>query len=177
MRSNENQIPTLKILKSLAKIKSHPNLYVNSIIFAINHNTSRIKQSAIDLLTSKFSLNEKNSEKQKIIFLFLQNILKFINDKSIFMRFDHWLPEEINSPAFETIAAAINEILNQTHKNPQLPFEVLEKIQQTERFNNFLYKNIAVSLGKYLYSFQSILNENNFTLISQIYGKNDFELM
>ena len=93
------------------------------------------------------------------------------------MRFDHWLPEEINSPAFETIAAAINEILNQTHKNPQLPFEVLEKIQQTERFNNFLYKNIAVSLGKYLYSFQSILNENNFTLISQIYGKNDFELM
>lgn len=174
LQSRENQIPVLKILRTLKGFNSHPNLYVRAIVFALNHYNNRVKHAAFDAISDKININTQDPMFRDIVHLLLQEIFKFIDDKSILMRFDRWLPEDISDSACSLIICAVERSLQKDQKLASRAIYLIEKIISTERFDKLFLQKTSVMVIKCMQEYPDLIEKEYLKLFEKIYGKDNY---
>lgn len=174
IQSRENQIATLKILKRLKRFRSAPELYVKAIVMSLGHFMSRVKQAAFDSFSGKIGIDERDPAMKKISKIILQEVLRHLDDKGVFMRFDNWLPDEMNEENTEFLIRAIENTLENDEKTAVGAVFLIQKIFLTERFGKDFLQKTAFCVIKSMQRFQNTVHKEYIDVFESIYAKDNY---
>jgi Dopey, N-terminal len=176
LKTHENHVPVLKILKELKRFNSCSSLYIKPLVAGLTHTASKVRRSCIDSFSKNFLLDDENETGVKVVLL--KSIFYYINDSSIFMRLSNWIPDDINDTAFKTLFIAVEGFLDtQNRDEAVIGVDLLYKLKGMEKLHESFFCRTSLSFIKYLYRHQSYLNSHSFQMIEAVFGKDNYECL